>query len=643
MRLAEIRDTKRDLYYFQLRLGVAGIVVLAAFTVLFGRFFYLQVIQHQYYDTKAEDNRISIVPKPPDRGLIFDRNGVVLARNYSAYTLELTFSKIADLEATINELATIVDIQPKDRRRFQRLRDESKGRDTLPIRNRLTDEEVARLAVNRYRFPGVDIKGRLFRQYPLGEVASHVVGYISRIDDRDLERIEESDQSGNYKGTDHIGKTGLEQRYEQALHGTTGFEQVETDAGGRIVPGKNVQKLAPRTAPVPGSNLALTLDIRLQEAAERAFGENRGALVAIEPATGAVLAFVSKPGYDPNLFIDGIDPQSWSELNNSPDKPLLNRAINGVYPPGSTFKPFMAMAALELGKRKFSSTIHDPGYFDFGGRRFRDSKKGGNGTVDLMKSIVVSSDTYYYQVANDLGIDAIAGFMKHFGFGERTGIDLQGEATGVLPSPEWKIKRFKRPEQQQWYAGETISIGISQGYNAYTPIQLAQAMATLANGGAMYRPHLIAYVDDPRTGERRPVEAELVHKVPVRRDHLEFVKRALAGVNKEGTAARSFANAPYTSGGKTGTAQVIGIKQNEKYDESKVAERLRDHSLFIAFAPLENPKIALSVVVENGGFGARAAAPIARTVLDYYLLGKLPQGMQQPTPEDETDEEKESD
>src|SRR3989449_2548422 len=338
---------------------------------------------------------------------------------------------------------------------------------------------------------------------------------------------------------------------------------------------------------------------------------------------------LSKPGFDPNLFVDGIDPQSWAELNNSIDKPLNNRAIAGMYPPGSTFKPFMALAALELGKRTPRSTIHDPGYFDFGGRRFRDSRPGGNGVVDLYKSIVMSSDTYYYQVANDLGIDAIAGFMKHFGFGERTGIDLQGEATGVLPSPEWKMKRFKRPEQQKWYAGETISIGIGQGYNAYTPIQLAQAMATLANGGAMYRPHLIAYVDDPRTGERRPVEPELVHKVPVRRDHLEFVKRALAGVNKEGTAARSFAKAPYTSGRKTGTPQVLGIKQNEKYEESKVAERLRDHSLFIAFAPLENPKIALSVVVENGGFGARAAAPIARTVLDYYLLGKLPQGMQE--------------
>src|SRR5437016_3689445 len=623
MRLAEIRDTKRDLYYFQLRLGVAGVVVLAAFTVLFGRFFYLQVIQHQYYDTKAEDNRISIVPNPPNRGLILDRNGVVLARNYSAYTLELTFSKIADLERTIDQLAAIVDIQPKDRRRFQRLRDESKGRDTLPIRNRLTDEEVARVAVNRYRFPGVDVRGRLFRQYPLGEVASHVVGYISRIDDRDLERIEESDQSGNYKGTDHIGKTGLEQRYEQALHGTTGFEQVETDAGGRIMPSeKNVQKLAPRTRPVPGNNLALTLDIRLQEAADRAFGENRGALVAIEPATGGVLAFVSKPGYDPNLFIDGIDPVNWDALNNSPDKPLNDRALTGLYPPGSTFKPYMALAALELGTRAPSQTIFDPGYFVFGNNRFRDATARGHGVVDMYKSIVVSCDTYYYMLANDLGIDNIARFIGQFGFGSRTGIDIEGEFVGVLPSPEWKVKRFKNPAQQRWFPGETISVGIGQGYNSYTPLQLAQAVATLANDGVMFRPHLVDYIENPITGERTHTEPEASKTIALRARNLEVVKRAMVGVNKEGTGRGAFAGAGYVSAGKTGTAQVVALSKTEKYSEATVVEHLRDHALFIAFAPAENPRIALAVLVENAGFGARAAAPVARKVLDYYLLGK---------------------
>ena len=638
MGAAELRNYEREVHQFQLRIGIAGVAVVIAFLLLAARFVYLQVVQHDLYRAKAEDNRISIVPVPPNRGLIVDRNGLVLARNYSGYTLEIFPRRAKSVEGTIDELSELIEITPRDRRLFKKLVAETRNADSLPIRTRLSDEEVAKFAANRYRFEGVEIKGRLFRQYPYGDVASHVLGYMGRIDQADQARLEEDGVGANYRGTDYIGKAGVEASYQHELHGTTGFERVEIDAAGR-------SKLPPlsRTPSQPGNNIALTLDMTLQQVAENAFGERRGALVAIEPASGGVLAFVSKPGFDPNLFVDGIDPQSWAELNNSLDKPLNNRAIAGMYPPGSTFKPFMALAALELGKRTPRSTIHDPGYFDFGGRRFRDSRPGGNGVVDLYKSIVMSSDTYYYQVANDLGIDAIAGFMKHFGFGERTGIDLQGEATGVLPSPEWKMKRFKRPEQQKWYAGETISIGIGQGYNAYTPIQLAQAMATLANGGSMYRPHLIAYVDDPRTGERRPVEPELVHKVPVRRDHLEFVKRAMAGVNKEGTAARSFASAPYTSGGKTGTAQLIGIKQNEKYDESKVAERLRDHSLFIAFAPLENPKIALSVVVENGGFGARAAAPIARTVLDYYLLGKLPQGMQQPTPEDETDEEKESD
>jgi len=633
MGAAELRNYEREVHQFQLRIGIAGVAVVIAFLLLAARFVYLQVVQHDLYRAKAEDNRISIVPVPPNRGLIVDRNGLVLALNYSGYTLEIFPRRTKSVEGTIDELSELIEITPRDRRLFKKLVTETRNAESLPIRTRLSDEEVAKFAANRYRFEGVEIKGRLFRQYPYGEVASHVLGYMGRIDQADQARLEEDGVGANYRGTDYIGKAGVEASYQHELHGTTGFEHVEIDAAGR-----GMGPLS-RTPSQPGNNVALTLDMTLQRVAENAFGERRGALVAIEPETGGVLAFVSKPGFDPNLFVDGIDPQSWAELNNSLDKPLNNRAIAGMYPPGSTFKPFMALAALELGKRTPRSTIHDPGYFDFGGRRFRDSRPGGNGVVDLYKSIVMSSDTYYYQVANDLGIDAIAGFMKHFGFGERTGIDLQGEATGVLPSPEWKMKRFKRPEQQKWYAGETISIGIGQGYNAYTPIQLAQAMATLANGGAMYRPHLIAYVDDPRTGERRPVEPELVRKVPVRRDHLEFVKRALAGVNKEGTAARSFANAPYTSGGKTGTAQVIGIKQNEKYEESKVAERLRDHSLFIAFAPLENPKIALSVVVENGGFGARAAAPIARTVLDYYLLGKLPQGMQQPTPEDETDEE----
>lgn len=634
---AELRNSERELQQFQLRIGIAGVAMLVAFGILLARFFFLQVAQHDHYRAKAEDNRISIVPIAPNRGLIIDRNGVVVARNYSGYTLEIFPRRVKSVDETIDQISELIEITPRDRARFKRLAVETRNPENLPIRTRLSDEEVAKFAANRFRYEGVEIKARLFRQYPFGEVGSHVIGYMGRINQADQAALEQDGVDANYRGTDYIGKSGVEATYERELHGTTGLEQVEIDAAGRGI------RTLSHTPAVSGDNVVLTLDMRLQRVAESAFGGRRGALVALEPSTGAVLALVSKPGFDLNLFVDGIDPQAWTELNNSPDRPLNNRAIAGVYPPGSTFKPFMALAALELGKRRPSSTIHDPGYFVFGDRRFRDSKPGGHGVVDLYKSIVVSSDTYYYMLANDMGIDAIAGFMKRLGLGSPTGIDLQGEAAGVLPSPEWKMKRFRRPEQQRWYPGETISIGIGQGYNAYTPIQLAQAMATLAANGAMYRPRVVGHIENPRTRERRSFEPELTSQVPLKREWVDFVKRAMGGVNKEGTGARAFAKAEYTSGGKTGTAQVIGMKQGEKYDEAKVAERHRDHSLFISFAPLEKPIIALVVIVENGGFGARAAAPVSRTVLDYYLVGKLPPGLQEPTPEDEFDDGKESD
>jgi penicillin-binding protein 2 len=635
--VAEIRNAERELHHFQLRVGIAAMAVLIALGLLAARFFLLQVVRHDAYQAKAEENRISIVPVAPNRGLILDRNGLVIARNYSAYTLEIAPRKVRNIEGTIDELSEIIDIQPRDRARFKKLLAETRNADSLPIRTRLSDEEVARFAANRFRFEGVDIRARLFRQYPFGDTGSHLIGYMGRINQADQARLEDEGVDANYRGTDFIGKAGVEASYQSELHGTTGFEQVEIDAAGRGI------RTLSRTPSLPGNNVALTIDLRLQQVAENAFGQRRGALVALEPSSGAVLAFVSKPGFDPNLFVDGIDPQSWQELNSSPDRPLNNRAIAGLYPPGSTFKPFLALAALEVGKRTPRSAIFDPGYFDFGGRRFRDDKKGGHGTVDLYRSIVESCDTYYYQLANDLGIDAIARFLGPLGFGARTGIDVNGEAIGVLPSPEWKLKRFRRPEQQKWYAGETISIGIGQGYNAYTPMQLAQAIATVVNGGAMYKPHLVSHIDNLRTNERKDMAAELVRTVPLKAENIEFIKRAMAGVNKEGTGARAFAGAQYTSGGKTGTAQVIAIKQNEKYDEKKVSEQFRDHSLFIAFAPLDSPKIALAVVVENGGFGARAAAPLARAVLDYFMLGKLPPGMEQAAPEDDDAEEVESD
>ncbi|OGA05766.1 MAG: penicillin-binding protein 2 [Betaproteobacteria bacterium RIFCSPLOWO2_02_64_14] len=610
----ELRNSQLEIHHFRLRLAIVAGFVLTMFSLLFVRFFYLQVIQYEHYHTLAEANRISIVPIVPNRGIISDRNGVILAHNYSAYTLEITPAKVDDLEALINELAEIVDIAPKDRRRFKKLLEESKRFDSLPIRTRLSEEEIARFAANRYRFPGVEVKARLFRQYPQAELFSHVVGHIGRINQRDLDQLEADELLANYRGTDYIGKTGLEQSYERHLHGTTGVEEVEVDSGGRAV------RTLLRTPPVSGSNLVLKLDARLQEVIYRAFGDRRGAVVAIEPGTGGVLAFVSKPGFDPNLFVDGIDPQNWNELNNSPDRPMVNRALAGTYPPGSTFKPYMALAALTYGKRTPQQTISDPGYFMFGGHMFRDSRVGGNGVVDMYKSIVVSSDTYYYMLANDLGIDAISRFMAQLGFGSRTGIDLASESAGILPSQEWKMKRFK----QKWYAGETISIGIGQGYNAYTPLQLATAIATIANDGVMFRPHLVDFVEDIRTRERTFIEPKPLRTLAVKPEHLAVVKQALVGVNKEGTGRRAFAGAEYVSAGKTGTAQVIALKQGEKYVESRVQERHRDHALFIAYAPADKPKIALAVIVENSGFGARAAAPIARQVLDYYLLGKVP-------------------
>ncbi len=622
---SEMRNAEREVFFFRRRLVIAGMLALAAFGALFARFVYLQVFQHEHYRTLAESNRVAIIPIVPNRGVITDRNGIVLAQSYSAYTLELTPSKIKNLDATIDELSTIVDIQPRDRKRFRKLLDESKNFESMPLRTRLSDEEVARFAVNRYRFPGVEIKARLFRQYPYGEIASHVIGYIGRITDRDLERIGSWDETANYKGSDYIGKVGVELSYERELHGVTGVEEVEVDAGGRAV------RTLSRTPPTSGNNLRLSLDIKLQQVAEEAFGDRRGALVAIDPSTGDILSFVSKPGYDPNLFVEGIDPANWELLNESPDKPLLNRPLRGAYPPGSTIKPFLALAALTSGKRTPQSAIHDPGFFQLPGSsyRFRDDKPGGHGTVDMYRSIVVSCDTYYYVLASETDIDDTARFLTQLGFGHKTGVDIEGELTGVLPSRDWKRTRFAgekyREEHRKWYLGDSISAGIGQGYNAFTPMQLANAIAIVANDGVAFRPHLVKNIVNLKTGEERSVAPQSTHTIAARPEHIAIIKNALVGVNKEGTSASAFAGAKFTSGGKTGTAQVFSLK-GEKYVGHKIDERLRDHAWFVAYAPADKPKIALAVLVENGGFGAAAAAPIARKVLEHFLLGSTAPG-----------------
>ena len=618
--MAEIRNLERDLHHFRGRLIAAAAFVLLCFGLLAARLVWLQVFRHDEFALQAEANRIAVVPIVPNRGLIVDRHGVVLASNYSAYTLEVTPRRSADLDALIDELSQLVEITPRDRRRFKRLQEELKGAESLPIRTKLTDAEVARFTAQRFRFPGVDIKARLFRHYPLGETGSHLLGYIGRINQAEKAAMEDwpDERVANYRGTEYIGKLGLEQRYEADLHGTTGFEEVETSAAGRAVRRLNSHP------PTPGHKITLSVDIRLQALVEDMFGTRRGALVALDPRTGEVLAFVSKPTFDPNLFVDGIDVDSWRELNESIDKPLLNRALRGTYPPGSTFKPFMAMAALTSGKRTASQIVQDGGTFQFGNHVFRSHGDKGLGPVDLHRSIVKSSNVYYYSLANEMGVDLMHELLSPYGFGQRTGIDLENEVTGVLPSTAWKRRFYKRPEQQRWYAGETISLGIGQGYNNFTMLQLANATATLVSGGQRFQPRLVREVEDPVTRERRTVPREALEPLPLKPEHVEAVRKALYGVTVEGTSTRVFAGAPYASGGKTGTAQAVGIRQNEKYNAAKLEEHKRDHSLYIAAAPIDAPSVVLAVVVENAGFGAEAAAPIARRVFDYLLLGQYP-------------------
>ena len=616
--LTELRNVEADLSRFRARVLVASLVVLCAFLLLAARLVYLQVYRHADLQEQAENNRTAVVPIVPNRGLILDRNGIVLATNYSAYTLEITPSKVASLDETIAALGTVIDIQPRDKRRFKRLREESKNFESLPIRTRLTDEEVARFAAQRFRFPGVDIKARLFRSYPYGELGSHVVGYIGRINQAEKEVIDGSDDEGNYRGTDYIGKLGIEQSFEQQLHGTTGVDQVETSAGGRAV-----RKLATNPA-TPGDTVMLSIDIKLQHLVEEMFGDRRGALVAIDPKTGDVLAFVSKPTFDPNLFVDGIDTESWQELNESINKPLLNRALRGTYPPGSTYKPFMALAALQTGTRAATTLINDPLFFMFGGRRFGSPENEKGGVMDMNRAIVESSNVYFYSLANEMGVDTIHDFMKPLGFGQTTGIDINGEVRGILPSQDWKKQYFKKPEAKKWFAGETISLGIGQGYNSFTMLQLAQATAIVANNGIKHKPRLVIGTQDSVTRTMKPSPLAAPEDLGYKAENVAIIRKALVGVTQSGTSAKVFAGAGYLSGGKTGTAQAVALAANTKYNSAKLEEQQRDHALYIAMAPADDPKIAIAVIVENAGWGAGSAAPIARRAFDYMLLGQYP-------------------
>lgn len=631
--MARLQDTQTSLENFQQRIQVAIWFVTICMALLFVRFFWLQVIKHHKYSTASESNRIAIITTPALRGLITDRNGIVIAKNFSAFSLEITPAGIEEKpEVLIDQLSKLVHLSEKDKQQFLRTLQNSKSTESIPIRNILTDEEIARFLAQRFRFPGVEARVRYFRQYPYEELGSHLLGYTGRVSQKDrealaaeLEDTQEEFSSDELramrvKGIQHVGKIGIEQSYEKQLRGVTGFNEVEITAGGRVV------RSLSSTPSTPGNNLTLSIDIKLQYLIEHLYGNRRGAAVVIEPATGDILAFVSKPNFNPNAFVDGIDPELWKRLNDSPEKPLFNRPLRGIYPPGSTYKPFMALAALEGGYRTATQAIPDPGFYKFGGNIFRDDAKNGHGMVDMKTSISASCDTYYYMLAREMGVNAIHDFMKPLGFGQITGIDINGEVRGILPSTEWKKKFFKDPAKGKWIEGETISLGIGQGYNSFSILQLAHAVANIANRGVVMKPHLVKTIEDPITHEKTLTVPSESYRIPLKPENLDVITKAMIEVNKTGTASKVFAGTPYLVAGKTGTAQVFSLKGKD-YGSIAVSEFKRDHALYIAFAPADNPKYAIALVVENAGFGASSAAPIVREALDYLILDQWPGGV----------------
>ena len=608
-----------------LRLLVAFILIIIFFSILLARFFYLQVTQHNEFSGQASNNRITLIPTPPVRGEIVDINGVPLAKNYPVFSLEVIPSRIeGKMEDVIEALKKYVDITPTDLKRFKKYRESYRKFENIPLKLRLTDEEAARLSVHLREFKGVEVNSRTFREYPYGKLTSHFLGYIGRISDKDKETLEEEGLTALYRGSTHIGKSGLEKYYEHQLHGIPGYQEVEKDAYGNIV---RVLKNVPSKM---GQTLRLGMDIRMQQEADRILGDRRGALVAINPQDGTVLAFVSKPSFDPNLFIDGIDSDTWKMLNDDWKKPLINRVTQGLYPPGSTFKPFMGMALLESGKITQNTIVPAPGAWSIPGSRhiFRDSVRSGHGSANLSKAIQVSSDTFFYRLGYEMGIDKASPYLAQFGFGQKTGIDLPSEYAGVLPSREWKAKRFAKssdPTAKEWRAGEMVSVSIGQGYNAYTPLQMAHATASLANNGVVYQPHLVKEVLDFGARKITRINPNPERQIPFKADNFEYVKRAMEKVLKPGgTAHRIGGGLAYTMGGKTGTAQVVQIKQGGRYNAAALREQHRDHAWFISFAPLEKPEIAIAVILENGGWGAYAA-PLAREMTDFYMLHVKPQ------------------
>ncbi|HCM0829013.1 penicillin-binding protein 2 [Vibrio parahaemolyticus] len=618
-RRSQIRDYQAEARLFASRAIVAffGIVVLMG--LLVANMYNIQVNQFQDYQTRSNDNRIKVVPIAPNRGLIYDRNGVLLAENRPVFNLELTPEKIKDIDATIQELQTILEITPEQIERFHRERKRTRRFKSVPLLTQLNEKQVAVFSVNQYRFPGVEISATLKRYYPYGEVLTHVIGYVSRINDRDMQRLIREEKDANYQATRDIGKLGIEKYYEDLLHGTAGYQEVEVNSRGRVI---RTLKYVP---PVPGKDIVLNLDINLQLYVHQLLDGRRGSAIVLDPRDNGVLAMVSSPSYDPNAFVHGISGKAYRDLLNDKNRPLVNRTTLGIYPPASTIKPFMAVAALQEGVITPNTTRNDPGYWRIPNsdtRPFRDWLRWGHGRVDVIKSIEESVDTFYYQIAYDLGIDRISNWMMMFGFGDYTGIDIYEESKANMPTRDWKMSRHKTP----WYKGDTIPVGIGQGYWTATPMQIAKATSVLVNNGAVSAPHLLKSTIDNSDNFEEQETSEYVTYPPIQNvpeKYWDIAKEGMRRVNHgtRGTARRSFYNMSYQTAGKSGTAQVFGLGENEEYNADEIAEHLRDHALFTGFAPFNDPKVIVTLVLENAGGGSSNGGPMARKIFDRVVLG----------------------
>ncbi|QBF28651.1 penicillin-binding protein 2 [Pseudomonas tructae] len=602
-----LKDHEKDARLVRSRVVVGAVAIVLLICVLIARLYYLQVIQYDYHSTLSENNRVHVQPIPPTRGLIFDRNGVIIADNRPSFSLSMTRERSGDWQQVLDVIVEVLELTPDDRTLFEkRMRQGRRPFEPVPILFELTEEQIARIAVNQFRLPGVEVVAQLVRHYPQGAHFAHSVGYVGRINEKELKALDPV----NYSGTHHIGKTGIERFYEPELHGQVGYEEVETNARGRVL------RVLKRTDPVPGKDIVLSLDIKLQEAAEIALAGRRGAIVALDPNTGEVLAMVSQPSFDPNPFVTGISFKAYAELRDSIDRPLFNRVLRGLYPPGSTIKPAVAVAGLDSGVVTASSRVFDPGYYQLPNydHKYRNWNRSGDGWVDLDLAIMRSNDTYFYDLAHKMGIDRLSSYMNRFGLGQKVALDMFEESPGLMPTREWK----RATRRQAWFPGETLILGIGQGYMQTTPLQMAQAIALIANKGKWNRPHLAKTIEGQPPVDNNPMEDIVL------RDKSDWAKvtHGMEQVmhNARGTARAAAAGAQYRIAGKSGTAQVVAIKQGEKYDRNKVQERHRDHALFVGFAPAENPRIVVSVMIENGEAGGRVAAPVMRQVMDAWLL-----------------------